>query len=76
MPMIHAARWVLAVLCATALGHAQTPPPPASPTHPVTDDYHGTSIVDPYRWLEDARSPRPGPGSMRRTSTLRAIVPR
>ncbi len=59
MPMIHAARWVLAVLCATAFGQAQTlPPPPAAPTHPVTDDYHGTSIVDPYRWLEDAKSPQ------------------
>ena len=59
MPMIHAARWVLAVLCATAFGQAQTlPPPPAAPTHPVTDDYHGTSVVDPYRWLEDAKSPQ------------------
>ena len=23
-----------------------------------TDDYHGTSVADPYRWLEDANSPQ------------------
>jgi prolyl oligopeptidase len=59
MPTIHVAQWALVVLCASACGRSQTlPPPPASPTHPVTDDYHGTSIVDPYRWLEDAKSPQ------------------
>ncbi|UIP00969.1 prolyl oligopeptidase family serine peptidase [Halobaculum sp. CBA1158] len=27
--------------------------PPATPRRPVTDELHGESIVDPYRWLED-----------------------
>ncbi|WP_435063209.1 prolyl oligopeptidase family serine peptidase [Halobaculum sp. EA56] len=26
--------------------------PPETPRRPVTDDLHGESIVDPYRWLE------------------------
>jgi prolyl oligopeptidase len=33
------------------------PPPPATEAKPVTDDIHGTSITDPYRWLEDAKAP-------------------
>jgi prolyl oligopeptidase len=59
MPEIDLARGALVIFCATALGQSQTlPPPPASPTQPVTDNYHGTSIVDPYRWLENAKSPQ------------------
>jgi prolyl oligopeptidase len=34
------------------------PPPPATPAHPVSDEYQGTQIEDPYRWLEDAKSPQ------------------
>jgi len=40
---------------------AQTPPAP--PAYPATargsqvDDYHGTRIADPYRWLENTESP-------------------
>jgi len=33
------------------------PPSPVAPGHVVTDNYNGTKIEDPYRWLEDARSP-------------------
>ncbi len=33
------------------------PPPPPTEVKPVTDDVHGTKITDPYRWLEDAKSP-------------------
>lgn len=33
------------------------PPPPATATQPVTEDLHGTSITDPYRWLEDGKAP-------------------
>jgi prolyl oligopeptidase len=49
----------LIVLCASVPGPSQTlSAPPATPMNPVTDDYHGTRIVDPYRWLEDAKSPQ------------------
>src|SRR6266568_3174672 len=32
--------------------------PPPTPTEPVTDILHGVPITDPYRWLEDQKSPR------------------
>ena len=33
------------------------PKPPATQQQPVTDDYFGHKVVDPYRWLEDGSSP-------------------
>ncbi len=33
------------------------PPPPPTEAKPVTDDIHGTMLTDPYRWLEDGKSP-------------------
>jgi len=30
---------------------------PESPQKPVTDDLHGVKLVDPFRWLEDDKSP-------------------
>ena len=47
----YAAAWALA-LC----GCASAPPPityPATPTVAQTDNYFGTTVADPYRWLED-----------------------
>src|ERR1051326_9067691 len=39
------------LLTATALAA----PPPAK-KEPVNDTYHGDSVVDPYRWLQDGNS--------------------
>ncbi len=33
------------------------PAPPVTEKHPVTDDMHGHSVTDDYRWLEDQKSP-------------------
>ena len=32
-------------------------PPPVAPVRPVTDDYFGTKIVDPYRYMENLDDP-------------------
>jgi prolyl oligopeptidase len=34
------------------------PAPPPTAIETVTDNLHGTEIADPYRWLEDAKSPQ------------------
>jgi len=36
---------------------ADLPPIPDTPKKPVTDDYHGTKVIDDYRWLESGSAP-------------------
>jgi prolyl oligopeptidase len=47
-------RYRLAVLLVPALlAGAVLAGPPATPKKPATDAYHGVSVTDDYRWLED-----------------------
>lgn len=51
----------VAVLCGASIGIAAAAlpadAPPPAPVRPVTTNYFGTPVVDPYRYLEDLRDP-------------------
>jgi prolyl oligopeptidase len=58
MPVVAGVGLVAALLAACA-HHAHRPRmtyPPTAKTN-VVDDYHGTKVTDPFRWLEDDNSP-------------------
>jgi prolyl oligopeptidase len=46
---------LLSLLSATSF--AQLQKPPVAAIHPVSDNYYGQTVVDPYRWLENLKSP-------------------
>ena len=76
-PMKHRCA-LLAFLAASvalpALG--QSPAPPAAPVRPVTDDYFGIKVVDPYRYMEDLKDPQVESWFKQQNEYTRAVLAR
>jgi prolyl oligopeptidase len=56
-PHSYIARGLAALAAIVALTGATAPEYPATKRVEVIDDYHGTKVADPYRWLENLESP-------------------
>jgi prolyl oligopeptidase len=48
--------------------------PPQTPKRPVSDTYHGESVVDPYRWLEDWNDPQVKAWSEAQNAYARSVL--
>jgi prolyl oligopeptidase len=53
---------------------ARRPSYPETPARPVTDTYHGTEVVDPYRWLEDVNDPEVRAWAASQTKLTRSVL--
>jgi prolyl oligopeptidase len=56
--------------------HAHRTPPVPTPVRPVSDTYHGVTVVDPYRWLENGDSPEVRAWTAAENEHTRAVLDR
>lgn len=75
-----AARWLVGASIALGIfrglsaGSAALKPPPATRVLEVREVIHGVEIVDPYRWLEDRKSPETGAWIEAQSAYARSIL--
>jgi prolyl oligopeptidase len=67
-------RRLLVLLFASLTGGLLAAGPPATPKRPVTDTYHGVTVTDDYRWLEDGASKEVRAWSEAQNARARAIL--
>ena len=67
-----AASALMLALAATAVAADKGAPPTEAST--VTDSYHGVTVSDPYRWLEDAADPKVKAWTATENSRTRAYL--
>ncbi|HEY6292439.1 MAG TPA: prolyl oligopeptidase family serine peptidase [Terriglobia bacterium] len=57
--------------------HSSPPPaPPVAPVRPVTDDYFGTKVTDPYRYMENLDDPEVQAWMKAQNDYTRAVLAR
>jgi len=69
----HLVGWCAGVAAVAVLGARDTTAPPTRVT-PVTDVYHGVSVEDPYRWLENGEDAEVRAWSAAQTARTRAYL--
>ena len=58
----------------TSKGEEAPSAPPVAPVRPVTDDYFGVKVVDPYRYMEDLKDPEVDAWFKEQNAYTRAVL--